>query len=73
MTEAQASPEWPRPYWQPGADEDALLAESVSSALLVVLERLSPAHRVTFVMHDVFAMPFDQIAAVMNRDRKSDV
>lgn len=49
------------------ADEDALLAESVSSALLVVLERLSPAQRVAFVLHDVFAMPFEQIAAVMNR------
>lgn len=49
------------------ADEDALLAESVSSALLVVLDRLSPAQRVAFVLHDVFAMPFEQIAAVMNR------
>ncbi|OBC02506.1 sigma-70 family RNA polymerase sigma factor [Mycobacterium sp. 852002-40037_SCH5390672] len=49
------------------ADEDALLAESVSSALLVVLDRLSPAQRLAFVLHDVFAMPFEQIAAVMNR------
>lgn len=49
------------------ADEDALLAESVSSALLVVLDRLSPAQRAAFVLHDVFAMPFEQIAAVMNR------
>ncbi len=49
------------------ADEDALLTESVSSALLVVLERLSPAQRVAFVLHDVFAMPFEQIAEVMNR------
>lgn len=49
------------------ADEDALLSESVSSALLVVLDRLSPAQRVAFVLHDVFAMPFEQIAAATNR------
>ncbi|HEX5256935.1 MAG TPA: sigma-70 family RNA polymerase sigma factor [Mycobacterium sp.] len=51
----------------PPADEDALLAESVSGALLVVLDRLSPAQRVAFVLHDVFAMTFEQIAAVMHR------
>ncbi len=49
------------------ADADALLTESVSGALLVVLDRLSPAQRVAFVLHDVFAMPFEQIAAVMHR------
>lgn len=51
----------------PAADEDALLAESVSSALLVVLDRLSPAQRVAFVLHDVFAMPFEQIAGLLDR------
>lgn len=51
----------------PPAEEDALLAESVSNALLVVLDRLSPAQRVAFVLHDVFAMPFETIAAVLNR------
>ncbi len=49
------------------ADEDALLAESVSSALLVVLDRLSPAQRVAFVLHDVFAMAFENIAGLLNR------
>lgn len=49
------------------ADEDALLTESVSNALLVVLDRLSPAQRVAFVLHDAFAMPFETIAAVLNR------
>lgn len=49
------------------ADEDALLAESVSGALLVVLDRLSPAQRVAFVLHDAFAMPFDEIAFLLNR------
>ena len=49
------------------ADEGALLEESVSRALLVVLDRLSPAQRVAFVLHDVFAVPFDAIADLLNR------
>ncbi|OBA74188.1 RNA polymerase subunit sigma [Mycobacterium sp. 1554424.7] len=51
----------------PPADEAALLADSVGSALLVVLDRLSPAERVAFVLHDVFAMPFEKIAAILDR------
>ena len=50
-----------------GADEDALLADSVSRAMLVVLDRLSPAQRVAFVLHDVFAMPFDAVGELLNR------
>jgi RNA polymerase sigma factor (sigma-70 family) len=49
------------------ADDDALLADSVSSAMLVVLDRLSPAQRVAFVLHDVFAVPFDVIGDVLDR------
>ncbi|WP_025736128.1 sigma-70 family RNA polymerase sigma factor [Mycobacterium genavense] len=49
------------------ADEDALLADSVGSAMLVVLDRLSPAQRVAFVLHDVFAMPFETIGEVLDR------
>lgn len=49
------------------ADEDALLMDSVSSALLVVLDRLSPAQRVAFVLHDVFAVPFETIADLLDR------
>lgn len=49
------------------ADEAALLADSVSTALLVVLDRLSPAQRVAFVLHDVFAMPFETIAGLLDR------
>jgi RNA polymerase sigma-70 factor, ECF subfamily len=49
------------------ADEDALLADSVSNALLVVLDRLSPAQRVAFVLHDVFAVPFETIAGLLDR------
>ncbi|MBO1752497.1 RNA polymerase sigma factor SigJ [Actinotalea sp. BY-33] len=43
------------------------LDESVSSALLVVLESMTPAERVAFVLHDVFAMPFDEIAKIVGR------
>jgi RNA polymerase sigma factor (sigma-70 family) len=50
-----------------GADEDALMADSVSRALLVVLDRLSPAQRVAFVLHDVFAVPFDAIGELLDR------
>ncbi|WP_306357838.1 MULTISPECIES: sigma-70 family RNA polymerase sigma factor [unclassified Nocardia] len=48
-------------------EQAAVRADSVSRALLVVLDRLSPAERVAFVLHDVFAVPFDQIAAVVDR------
>lgn len=48
-------------------EDDAVAAESVGLALLVVLETLSPAERVAFVLHDVFAMPFDEIAQVLDR------
>ncbi|HUB55181.1 MAG TPA: sigma-70 family RNA polymerase sigma factor [Mycobacterium sp.] len=50
-----------------GADERAVLTDSVSRALLVVLDRLSPAQRVAFVLHDVFAMPFDAIGELLDR------
>ncbi|MCV7381216.1 RNA polymerase subunit sigma [Mycobacterium alsense] len=49
------------------ADEAALLADSVSQALLVVLDRLSPAQRVAFVLHDAFAMPFEEIGGLLGR------
>lgn len=49
------------------ADQDALLADSVGSAMLVVLDRLSPAQRVAFVLHDVFAVPFETIGDVLDR------
>jgi DNA-directed RNA polymerase specialized sigma24 family protein len=56
-----------------GADEDALLTDSVSRALLVVLDRLSPAQRVAFVLHDMFALPFEAIGAAPRRSpRKPD-
>ncbi|MBA2387611.1 MAG: sigma-70 family RNA polymerase sigma factor [Acidimicrobiia bacterium] len=48
-------------------EEEAVLAESVGLALLVVLDRLSPAQRVAFVLHDLFAVPFEEIAVVVDR------
>jgi RNA polymerase sigma factor (sigma-70 family) len=48
-------------------EADVLLADSVSLALLVVLERLEPAERLAFVLHDVFGMKFEEIAPVVDR------
>jgi RNA polymerase sigma factor (sigma-70 family) len=51
-----------------GAPEDgALLADSVGLALLVVLETLGPDERLAFVLHDIFAVPFDEIAQILGR------
>jgi RNA polymerase sigma-70 factor (ECF subfamily) len=46
---------------------ETIVAESVGAALLVVLDRLAPAERVAFVLHDVFAIPFEQIAEILER------
>src|SRR5205823_15025700 len=46
---------------------EALLADSVGLALLVVLETLSPPERLAFVLHDIFAMPLDEIAPIVDR------
>src|SRR5215207_2265485 len=46
---------------------EALLAEAVGPALLAVLDALAPAERLAFVLHDMFAVPFDQIATVLGR------
>jgi RNA polymerase sigma factor (sigma-70 family) len=48
-------------------DEEAVLADSVGLALLVVLDALSPAERLAFVLHDMFGLPFDQIAPMVGR------
>lgn len=52
---------------RPTPEDEALLADGVGLALYVVLETLSPAERLAFVMHDMFAMPFDEIAAIVGR------
>lgn len=48
-------------------EDEAVLADSVSRALLVVLDTLGPAERIAFVLHDMFAVPFDQIAHIVER------
>jgi RNA polymerase sigma factor (sigma-70 family) len=48
-------------------EQETLLADSVGLALLVILDTLSPAERLAFVLHDIFAMPFDEIAPIVER------
>jgi RNA polymerase sigma-70 factor (ECF subfamily) len=48
-------------------EREALLADSIGPALLVILHTLAPAERLAFVLHDMFAVPFDDIAAVLGR------
>lgn len=54
---------------EPGADPeaDAILADRVDAAMLVVLHALSPIERVAFVLHDLFGVPFDQVATTLGR------
>lgn len=48
-------------------EQEALMADSVGLALLVVLEELTPAERLAFVLHDIFAVPYDEIAPLVER------
>ena len=48
-------------------EAEALLADSVGPALMVVLDTLAPAERLAFVLHDIFAVPFDEIAVILER------
>ena len=60
----------PEPIVEPaqsGPESEVVLADSVGLALLVVLETLNPAERLAFVLHDVFGVPFDEIASVVDR------
>jgi RNA polymerase sigma factor (sigma-70 family) len=50
-----------------GPEDEALLADSVGLALLVVLDTLTPAERLAFVLHDMFGLPFDEIAPILER------
>ena len=52
---------------EPDPEDATILAESVGLALLVVLDRLTPPERLAFVLHDVFAIPFEQIAPLVER------
>ena len=64
-------PSAPKPEYTPRAATDleaeAILAESVGYATLVVLDRLAPAERIAFVLHDLFDIPFDEIARITAR------
>src|SRR3954452_14014397 len=51
----------------PDPEAEALAADAVGAALLVVLEMLQPAERLAFVLHDVFAVPFEDIALIVDR------
>ncbi|MFG2957710.1 sigma-70 family RNA polymerase sigma factor [Streptomyces sp. NPDC048291] len=57
----------PRPAGGPDPEAEALLAEAVGGALLVVLDTLGPDERVAFVLHDMFAVPFGDIAVIVGR------
>ncbi len=62
---------WPEPVLSPpdalDPEQQALLADSVGLALMVVLETLSPAERLAFVLHDLFAVPFAEIGPMLDR------
>lgn len=55
------------PSGAPDGEQEAVLADSVGLALLVVLERLTPAERLAFVLHDMFDLPFEEIAPIVRR------
>jgi RNA polymerase sigma factor (sigma-70 family) len=69
--ETSLEPHLPDPVLSPGPgidpEQEALIGDSVGLALLVVLDSLLPAERVAFVLHDVFAVPFDEIAPIVGR------
>ncbi|MEU9323855.1 sigma-70 family RNA polymerase sigma factor [Streptomyces canus] len=65
--EQPLEPEVPVPATVPDPEQDVLLADSVGSALFVVLDTLSPAERLAFVLHDLFAVPYDEIAGVIGK------
>lgn len=65
--EQPLEPDVPLPGVVPDPEQDALLADSVGVALLVVVETLTPAERLAFVLHDLFAVPFEDVADIVGR------
>src|SRR5690348_3181600 len=68
--ETALGPELPEPIVsieEAGPEHEALLADSVALALLVVLDTLTPAERLAFVLHDMFSLPFEEIGAIVDR------
>jgi RNA polymerase sigma-70 factor (ECF subfamily) len=70
--EEALAPEAPQPATTGNSPEqEAVLANSVGLALLVVLDRLAPAERLAFVLHDMFGMPFEEIAPIVGRSAEA--
>jgi len=65
--EEPMGPHVPEPVADDASGRDAEMADSVGAALLVVLETLAPAERLAFVLHDMFAVPFEEIAPIVGR------
>src|SRR3954454_10461579 len=65
--EEPMGPHVPEPVADDASGGDAEMADSVGAALLVVLETLAPAERLAFVLHDMFAVPFEEIAPIVGR------
>jgi RNA polymerase sigma-70 factor (ECF subfamily) len=65
--EEPMGPHVPEPAAHDTHERDAEMADSVGAALLVVLETLAPAERLAFVLHDMFAVPFEEIAPIVGR------
>ncbi|MFI5687595.1 sigma-70 family RNA polymerase sigma factor [Streptomyces sp. NPDC051636] len=57
----------PRPDTAADPEQEALLAESVGAAMFLILDTLTPAERLAFVLHDMFAVPFEEIAPIVDR------
>ena len=68
--EVPLDPDAPEPAADAGSDpeQEALLADSIGLALLIVLDTLSPAERVAFVLHDLFGLQFEEIAPIVGRN-----
>jgi RNA polymerase sigma-70 factor (ECF subfamily) len=73
--EEALTPDAPKPVGTAASgsspEEEALLADSVGLALLVVLDRLTPAERLAFVLHDMFAVPFEEIGPIVGRSAEA--
>jgi RNA polymerase sigma-70 factor (ECF subfamily) len=65
--EEPIGPHVPEPVADNHAERESEMADSVGAALLVVLETLAPAERLAFVLHDMFAVPFEEIAPIVGR------
>lgn len=65
--EEPMSPAVPEPVSPETTDQEAVLSDSIGVALLVVLDTLKPGERVAFVLHDMFDLPFEQIAPIVGR------